>query len=174
MQRTQSELKAQNQELDQFTYIVSHDLKAPLRGISNLSEWIAEDLETVLTDETRHELALLRDRVQRMEKMIQGLLEYSRVGRANMQNHEVNVQELLTECIDSLDPPSAMQIQVGDNMPTFETTGVLLRQVFMNLIGNAIKHHHQEMGLIQVSVLERDNRYEFEVSDNGPGISPTD
>ncbi|HEY9602760.1 MAG TPA: PAS domain S-box protein, partial [Allocoleopsis sp.] len=103
--QTTANLEKRNAELDQFAYIVSHDLKAPLRAIANLGQWIAEDLEDRLTEETRHHLDLLQGRVQRMEALINGLLQYSRVGRVRTELELVDVEGLLGEVIDSLAPP---------------------------------------------------------------------
>ena len=107
-----------------------------------------------------------------MESLIQGLLEYSRVGRSDHSFTTVQVKDLLTEAIDSLCPPSGIEIAIAPNMPTFRTDIVSLRQVFVNLISNAIKYHHQDRGKIEISVQEQDNCYEFAVSDDGPGIEP--
>jgi light-regulated signal transduction histidine kinase (bacteriophytochrome) len=96
-------LQKRNQELDQFAYVASHDLKAPLRTISSLSTWIEEDLAELLPEENQRQMTLLRGRVQRMEGLINGALEYSRVGRINTEASTVNVGVLLKDIIDSLD-----------------------------------------------------------------------
>ncbi len=169
---TTSKLEQRNQELDQFAYVVSHDLKAPLRAIANLSEWIEEDLEDKLDEETRHNMNLLRGRVYRLENMINGLLAYSRVGRLKSEPETVNVREMLTEIIDLLDVPKHFQVQIIGEMPTFVTELIPLQQVFNNLISNAIKHSNCPRGKITISAVEQDNFYEFAVTDNGQGIAP--
>lgn len=172
VQQRTLELEQRNQELDQFAYIVSHDLKAPLRGISNLSEWIEEDLADKLDAETRHNMNLLRNRVHRLESFINGLLAYSRVGRLTYKPETVNVTKLLTEIIDLLEVPDDFQIQIQGEMPTFVTELIPLQQVFNNLISNAIKYTDCHNGKITISVVEKDNYYEFAVTDNGKGIDP--
>jgi signal transduction histidine kinase len=167
-------LERRNQELDQFVYVVSHDLKAPLRAISNLSEWIEMDLEGQLPPENQQQLQLLRTRTQRMTAMIDGLLNYSRVGRAKMATEVVEVSELLAEVIDSLNPPPQFVIKIASPMPTLLTKRLFLSQVFANLINNAIKHRDREEGSLEISVQEDANFYEFALKDDGPGIAPED
>ncbi len=165
-------LKKRNQELDHFAYVTSHDLKAPLRAIANLATWLSEDLEGQIPEENQQQLSLMQSRVKRMDGLIQGLLEYSRVGRKNTLVKTVNVGDLVQEAIDSLSPPPEFEILVPSKMPTLETEALLLQQVFSNLISNAIKYHHLGKGKIVISVEDKDEFYEFSVSDDGPGIAP--
>ncbi|AFZ36467.1 multi-sensor signal transduction histidine kinase [Stanieria cyanosphaera PCC 7437] len=169
---TTGQLEKRNQELDQFAYVASHDLKAPLRAIANLSEWLEEDLEDKLDDDTRHNLNLLRGRVHRLENLINGLLAYSRVGRVSSEFQLVSVERLLNEIIDSLVVPPEFKIEIIGKMPTFRTQLLPLQQTFSNLIDNAIKHHPRQDGKVSISVVEQENFYEFTVSDDGKGIDP--
>ncbi|MBD0304281.1 MAG: PAS domain S-box protein [Tolypothrix sp. T3-bin4] len=170
--QTNIALEKRNQELDQFAYVASHDLKAPLRAIANLSEWIEEDLAEQLTEDTRHQMNLLRGRVHRMEALINGLLQYSRVGRLDTTNSIVSVADLLADAIDSLTPPQTFTIEVTPGMPTFMTERLPLEQVFTNLISNALKHHPRLDGKVQISVQDLKSFYEFTVADDGAGIAP--
>ncbi len=170
--QTNNMLEDRNNELEQFAYVASHDLKAPLRAIANLSEWIEEDLSGQLPPENQHQMQLLRGRVLRMEALINGLLEYSRVGRSKTPIETVSVNDLILEVLESLDPPDSFDIKVQSNLPLFKTKRILLRQVFANLIGNAINHHPRTNGSIDVSYQERDKFYEFAVLDDGNGIAP--
>ncbi|MEG3850130.1 PAS domain S-box protein [Microcoleus sp. herbarium19] len=170
--KTTNVLRKRNLELDQFAYVVSHDLKAPLRAIANLSSWIEEDLSDSMTEDTLHQMNLLRGRVHRMEALIEGLLQYSRVGRIQVASETVKVEKLLTEIIDSLAPPSGFEVKIEPGMPTFVTERLPLQQVFANLISNAIKHNRGESGHVKISVKELEDFYEFFVADDGPGIAP--
>ncbi|MCB1859195.1 MAG: CHASE domain-containing protein [Gammaproteobacteria bacterium] len=167
-----SEAARRAQDLEQFAYVTSHDLKAPLRAISNLAEWIGEDLEDKIDDESREQLGLLRDRVRRMHALIEGLLEYSRVGRTEGSYTEVDTKELLLELIDTLSPPKGFVIKVPKVMPVFRTDRLLLGQVFANLISNSLKHHGGSRGCIEIGCNDRDGFYEFSVADDGMGIAP--
>ncbi|MBW4576025.1 MAG: PAS domain S-box protein [Aphanothece sp. CMT-3BRIN-NPC111] len=164
-------LKRTNQELDQFAYVTSHDLKAPLRGIANLSAWIEEDLAECLTEESREHLDLLRGRVHRLEALIDGILQYSRAGRVQAPT-TVNVAKLLSEAIELLAPPPEVNIVVEPGMPILHTEWVPLQQVFMNLLNNAIKHGGKTDICIHIGVQEHKNYCEFFVTDNGIGIDP--
>jgi PAS domain S-box-containing protein len=170
--RTNEELAEKNQELEQFAYVTSHDLKAPLRAIANLSEWIEEDLAGQLPAENQRQMTLLRRRVYRLEALINGLLEYYRAGRTKVTTETVDVNLLLAEIIDSLDPPATLKIEIEPGMPTLQTKKLPLSQVFSNLISNAIKYHHRSDGHIKISAQERENFYEFAVADDGLGIAP--
>jgi PAS domain S-box-containing protein len=169
--QTTAMLQKRNQELDQFAYVASHDLKAPLRAIANLSQWLEEDLTGQLSPENQHQLELLRGRVHRMESLINGLLEYSRIGRNHTDLSLVNVGDLLQEVIDSLAAPLSFKIEIASEMPTLITKRISLQQVFTNLIENAIKHHSRLDGEVKVSVQDQGRYYEFTVADDGPGIS---
>jgi PAS domain S-box-containing protein len=165
-------LERRNAELDQFAYVASHDLKAPLRAISNLADWIGEDLEGQIPPENHHQLELLRSRVQRMEALINGLLEYSRVGRRQRTLVAVDLNPLVANVVDSLAPPPTFTIEVPVDLPTIYTHKTALGQVFANLINNAIKHHHGDRGTVRVSWRQQDNWIEFAIADDGPGIAP--
>ncbi len=164
-------LTQRNRELDSFVYAVSHDLKAPLRAIVNLSEWLEEDLGDRLTGDNQHQMNLLRGRVYKMIYLIDGLLEYSRIGRWEANPELVGIKDLLMEIIDSLAPPSTFTISIVEEMPTLLTKRLPLTQVFANLISNAIKHHDRPDGQITITARNFGQYYEFSVQDDGPGIA---
>jgi PAS domain S-box-containing protein len=170
LERLTRELERSNRELDQFAYVASHDLKAPLRGIANLTEWIEEDLGERVTGESREHMDLLKGRVRRMEGLIDGILAYSRAGRVREKPELVDVGKLLADTIELLAAPAETTIVVAPDMPVVEAERVPLQQVFMNLIGNAIKHNRNPGARIDVGAQRRGACYEFSVADNGPGI----
>jgi light-regulated signal transduction histidine kinase (bacteriophytochrome) len=161
-----------NRELDQFAYVASHDLKAPLRGIASLALWLEEDMGPKLDAENRKHLELLQGRVHRMEALIEGILKYSRAGRLREKLEIVDVHQLLDESVELLSPPPDASIRVGTGMPTLETERAALQQVFMNLVGNAIRHSRKEDPHIRIEVEEDGDFYKFSVCDDGPGIAP--
>jgi light-regulated signal transduction histidine kinase (bacteriophytochrome) len=172
LSRLSRELERSNRDLDQFAYVASHDLKAPLRGIANLTEWIEEDLGDKVTGESREHMQLLKGRVHRMEALIDGILTYSRAGRVREKPALVDVGMLLPEIVELLAPPADTEIVIAPGMPVIETERVPLQQVFMNLIGNAIKYNRRPNARIDVGVTTEGDAYVFSVADNGPGIAP--
>ncbi|MDB4916966.1 MAG: uncharacterized protein JWM95_4610 [Gemmatimonadetes bacterium] len=165
-------LEQTNRELDQFAYVASHDLKAPLRGIANLTQWIEEDLGEQLADETKKHMRLLKVRVHRMEALIEGILTYSRAGRMREKIERLDVGPMLNEAIEMLAPPATVTVRVEPPMPTLCTERVPLQQVLMNLIGNAIKYRRDAGAVVTVSAQAAGDFVRFAVSDNGPGIAP--
>ena len=171
--KTMAVLERRNQELDEFAYVASHDLKAPLRAISNLAAWLEEDLEGQLPEANRQQLDLLHGRVHRMENLIDGLLAYSRADYSEVMSEPVDTQLLLREVLDSLELPATMTVEIADGMPVLLTSPVPLRHIFFNLIENAAKHHNRADGRIDVQAIKLDNGfYEFVIADDGPGIDP--
>lgn len=163
------ELTEKNKELDQFAYVVSHDLKAPLRGIDNITKWIEEDHAKELTPEVKHNIDLIKGRARRLENMINGLLEYARIGKVRNELEEVNVAKLIRELVELL-VPSGFIVKVSGNMPVMLTEKIRLEQVLSNLISNAVKYNDKETGRIEIHGRDAGQYYEFTVTDNGIGI----
>lgn len=163
------ELEKKNMELDQFAYVVSHDLKAPVRGISHVVQWIREDLPEELTPAMQKYLNLITERIVRMEELIGGLLAYARAGREGTVWEWVDIAALLNEVVkDVVYKPFSLE---QDGLPVIYTQRLPLQQVFTNLIGNAVKYS-QEGVTVCVTYRQLNGWHEFSVSDNGPGIAP--
>ncbi|GAB3580690.1 sensor histidine kinase [Hymenobacter daeguensis] len=166
-----SALEKRNQELDQFAYVASHDLKAPLRGVTTIVKWIEDELAAELSPQLRTYLDQMKGRLSRLEDLINGLLAYARVGRTTQTRETVDVQRLLHEVADLVVPPD-FQLEIGPGMPTFETERLGLQQVFTNLLSNAVKYHQRGAGHLAVTCRDAGSYYEFRVQDDGPGIAP--
>ena len=164
------ELESVNQELKDFAYIASHDLKAPLRAIKTLADWISTDYADKLDQDGQEQLKLLRQRVDRMHNLIDGILQYSRVGRVREKIVEVELNKLLPEIIDILAPPAHIKIKVETEMPSVRCEETRITQVFQNLLSNAVKYMDKPEGLIKVGCGEEGEFWKFSIADNGPGI----
>ncbi len=165
-----NDLKRSNEELDQFAYVASHDLKAPLRGIDNVSQWIVEDLGDAVPDQTRGHLEKMRQRVERMEKLLDDLLAYSRAGRVKGEVAEVDINDLVRDVTHLLALPEGFSVETVGPLPTVRAYHTPLELVFRNLIHNAVKHHDRAQGRVEVSARRRGRFVEFLVCDDGPGI----
>lgn len=167
------ELAASNSDLDSFVYVASHDLKSPLRGIRQLSAWIEEDAADVLPEESSRHLQAMQSRVRRMEDLLDDLLQFSRIGREECEPELVDMNSMMDGILELTDNPHNVQIEIAENLPVFSTVRVPLEQVFLNLLGNAIKHNDkQDRGKVQILCDRVDDHYRFQIRDNGPGIAP--
>lgn len=166
------ELARSNEELDNFAYVASHDLKAPLRVIDNASRWLEEDLGEHLDEESKENMQLLRTRVKRMEKLLDDLLEYSRIGRKTDERftETLSGDELMQDVLLLLSPSKTFQFQVSPKFAEIQINRMPLQQIMVNLINNAIKHHDKEKGNIEVTVEDQGDHYTFAIKDDGPGI----
>lgn len=168
-----SALQVVNEELDQFAYVASHDLKSPLRGISHLVTWIQEDCADLLPEDSQKHLRLMHERIGKMESLLSDLLDYSKVGRIQQESEEVDINNLLTSIITIVDVPDGFQIRAVGQLPVIHTLRTPLNQVLLNLIINAVKYNDKDsQGWIEVSATNEGDHYRFSVRDNGVGIAP--
>ena len=163
------EVEAVNEELRNFAYIASHDLKAPLRAIASLADWISVDYADKFDDDGKEQMRLLIGRVRRMDQLIDGILQYSRVGRVREQQVPVELDSVLPEIIDLLAPPPHIQVKTAP-LPTVVVEPTRIRQVFQNLLSNAIRYLDKPEGHIEVGAERSGGEWRFYVRDNGPGI----
>jgi PAS domain S-box-containing protein len=170
LKSTNQKVESINQELKDFAYIVSHDLKAPLRGIKTLADWISTDYADKLDKEGAEQMNLLLARVGRMHNLIDGVLQYSRVGRVKEDKVRVDLNELIPDIIDMVAPPESIAITVENRLPVVECEKTCIMQVFQNLLSNAVKYMDKPKGQITIGCVEEDGFWKFSVADNGPGI----
>ncbi len=164
------QLEAANRELDQFTYVASHDLKTPLRGMHLLADWIEDDLGDALTDDVKSHVDRLRNRTTRMEALLADILAYSTAGKTEFIIEKVDTAEIIDEVVSWAGTGNSYRVVRPNVLPILDAPKSPLQQVFLNLIGNAMKHHDQEKGVISIMHREFENHHEFSIEDDGPGI----
>ena len=167
-----AELEFANRELKDFAYVVSHDLKSPLRAISRLTSWLGTDYAGAFDEEGHEMLELLIGRVSRMDNLIDGILEYSRIGRMDTMRFPVDLGPLVGDVLDTLASPEHIRTTMTGDFPTLSVEKTRIFQVFQNLIGNAIKFLDKPQGEIEIRCEEEELVWRFCVADNGPGIDP--
>jgi len=166
----QEELARSNQDLEQFAYVASHDLKAPLRAIEILVEWLREDLADHTGGEVQQNLGLLSQRTARLHRLLDDLLAYSRAGRKPGEVANVDSKLMVEDLFVLLSPPETMQLTAEDSLPVLCAHHAPLEQVLRNLINNAIKHHPTRQGSIRVYAQDKGDEVMFAVEDDGAGI----
>ena len=159
-----------NKELKDFVSIVSHDLKAPLRGIKTLANWILSDYSDKLDEQAKEHINLLLERVERMYNLIEGALQYSRAGHTKEKQVLVDLNNFIPEVINMVVPPDNITVTIENELPVIECEETHIMQLIQNLLSNSIKYMDKPQGWIKISCTEQDDFWKFSVADNGPGI----
>ncbi len=165
-------LEFSNAELEEFASVASHDLKAPLRGISQLAHFLEEDLGDKLSPEDRHHLSLLRGRVRRLMALIDGILGYARAGQSSQTIETFEARDAAAEALVLLAPPPGSEVQLPTPGLRLHGDKALLLQVLMNLLSNAFNHGAKGSSHIEVNAEAEGAFVRFSVKDDGPGIAP--
>ena len=164
------ELERSNQELNNFAYVASHDLKSPLRGIDQLASWLTEDLADSLSTQTQEHLRLMRSRINRMENLLDDLLAYARAGRTEAQLECVDIMDFVQQVFDFSNNGQHFTLEIRGEKAAYLLAKTPLELVLRNLINNAIKHHDRAKGNIVISIEVKVGWLAFSVADDGPGI----
>jgi len=170
LEATVEKLALSNRDLQDFVHMTAHDLKSPLRAIGTLADWLSADYGDKFDEAGQEQIKLLVGRTERMSKLVDGILQYSEVGRLEQKVEEVDLNTLLTEVIYEINPSENIEITVENKLPTVicERTGMM--QIFENLLNNAVKHIDKPELQIRVGCIEEQDFWKFSVADNGPGI----
>ena len=172
LHQSKQALEKRNKDLEVMTRAVSHDLKTPIRNISHLASWIEEDSGEGLGADTRDRLTNIQQRTERMEHLINDLLEYSNIGSSKRTLEPIDMDAELRDMVAAYAAGTMLRITVDDKMPLIRSSRVAMYQVFHNLLDNAIRHHHRDMGHIRVGYHQADGEHRFTIADDGPGIDP--
>ena len=164
------DLKRSNEELEKFAYVAAHDLRAPLRAVSDLATWIREDEDNEMSAESLSYLTILQERIKRLDRLLQDLLSYARAGTAIPDREWISLEATCREQFRLSDPESCMRLMFDgpDVMVLLESTA--FRQILANLFVNAQRHHDRPKGMISVRARTDPGSLTVEVEDDGPGI----
>ncbi len=165
-----AELGMANKELKDFAYIVSHDLKAPLRAVSQLASWLSQDYAPAFDEEGKEQMKLLVGRVKRMDDLINGVLRYSRIGRVEEEAKEIDLNTLVRDVMELIAPPDHIQVIIENELPVIVCDRTRIEQVFQNLLSNAMKFMDKPEGEVRARCVDEGTHWKFSVADNGPGI----
>lgn len=163
-------LKHQNEQLNDYAHLVSHDLKSSLRNLSALLAWVKEDCIEKIGEESVGNLNLMEAKIEKMDQFLEDIINYSEIGATSLKTTTVDLNKKVAEIIESIYIPKNISIVVNGNLPVLKADARRLRQVFQNLISNAINFNDKENGLVEIGVEETEDFYTFSVKDNGRGI----
>lgn len=163
-------LKHQNEQLNDYAHLVSHDLKSSLRSLSALLAWVKEDFIEKIGEESVSNLNLMEAKIDKMDKFLEDIINYSEIGATSLKTTTIDLNKKVSKIIDSIYIPQNISIVVKDNLPVLKADARRLRQVFQNLISNAVNFNDKEVGLVEIGFEETKDFYTFSVKDNGQGI----
>lgn len=164
-------LEKQNQSLNEYAHVVSHDLKSPLRSIHSLITWIKEENETNFDPKTEEYFSLIQKKVEKMNHLIQGILTYSKIDKVHIVKEEVDLNDLVLNILNMVFIPAHIDVKITNKLPTIKADGFRMQQLFQNLINNAINFNDKKEGLVEISCFDEEEHYVFSIKDNGVGIS---
>jgi PAS domain S-box-containing protein len=164
------ELNQANKELKEFALVTAHDLKAPLRAIGTLADWLSKDYADKFDEQGKEKIEMLVKRSVQMSALIDDILRYSRLGHDDAKKEQVDFNTVLSEVIAGIAPPENIEITIENELPVLMCERTQILQVFQNLLSNAVKYMDKPNGQIKIGCLEQDAFWKFNVTDNGPGI----
>lgn len=163
-------LESSNQSLKEYAYVVSHDLKSPLRSIQALTSWLSNDYSEILDGAGKDYLGLIQDKIESMENLISGILAYSTANTSELKNAEIDLQEVVNEIQNSIYIPKKVKVEIPERLPQIIADRTKMHQLFQNIISNAVMHIEKEVGKVEVLCWDRSGHWEFCIRDNGVGI----
>jgi light-regulated signal transduction histidine kinase (bacteriophytochrome) len=163
-------LEKQNESLNDYAHMISHDLKSPLRSIHTLISWIKEEKDMLFTENGKKYMDMLVEKVEKMDNLIDGVLTISKLDTTAYKYQEVDLNEVLNVVIAMIHIPSHVTIEITNKFPTIYTDRYRIQQLFQNLISNAVNYSNKKEGKVTITYKDIDNFYLFSIKDNGIGI----
>lgn len=163
-------LKNQNEQLNDYAHLVSHDLKSSLRSLSALLTWVKEDCAEKIGEESVCNLNLMEEKIEKMDKFLEDIINYSEIGGTSLKTNTIDINVKVNKIINSIDIPKNIKVVIKGKLPVLKADARRLRQVFQNLISNAVNFNDKEVGLVEIGVEEAEDFFTFSIKDNGQGI----
>ena len=163
-------LQYQNEQLNDYAHLVSHDLKSSIRSLSALLTWIKEDCGEKIGEESVGNLNLMEAKIEKMDQFLEDIINYSEIGATGLKSNTIDLNKEVVKIIDSINIPNNISVVVKGNLPVLKADARRLRQVLQNLISNSVNFNNKEVGLVEIGVEETEDLYTFSIQDNGPGI----
>ncbi|MET1258077.1 PAS domain S-box protein [Flagellimonas sp. DF-77] len=169
-QKLLNELEASNKGLQEYAHVVSHDLKSPLRSVSALASWLYDDYKDKLDENGRYNLQMMLEKVEGMDKLIDGILKYSTVNSDTLEDTDVDVNQVIKEIEEIIYMPDHVSIKVVNQLPIIQADQTKIHQLFQNFLSNAVVNIDKEVGLVEIASEETKTHWQFSIKDNGVGI----
>lgn len=164
-------LKKSNQELNDFAHVISHDLKAPLRSLNALVNWLKEDcLQLTNNEDIKSNFELLLRKIDKMDHLIHGILKYASIDKIEYSRKDIDLQGTVESILETIEIPKHVTINIPEKLPTLRGEMFRFHQLFQNLISNAIKYAANESGEVRIAYCKREDYFEFQIHNNGKGI----
>lgn len=163
-------LQHQNEQLNDYAHLVSHDLKSSLRSLSALLSWVKEDCGEKIGEESIYNLNLMEAKIEKMDKFLEDIINYAAIGANNLKTNSIDLNNKVIDIINSIDIPKNIKVTVKGNLPILQVDARKIKQVFHNLISNAVNFNDKQEGFVEVAVTEAVDFYTFSIKDNGQGI----
>jgi len=159
-----------NKELRVISYNLSHSIKTPLHGINQISQWIQDDYKEDINPDLKELMQLLSGRVEKLNGLINNLLQYTSIKKGKEKNHGLDLDEILKNMISFMEIPKHIQVIFTSKFPILNIEKKYIESIFFNLIDNAVKYMDKSEGYIEIGVIELKRKYIFYIKDNGCGI----
>jgi len=164
------DLKVQNQELNDYAQLVSHDLKSPIQSIEALTSWVIQDYSDVLDATGKQNLRLIKENVEKMDTLVKGILEYATIDKIEKEDYNIDVNILIKEVFSTIKTTKKVNFKIVNYLPTIKGNSYRFQLLFYHLIKNAIQFNNKETVTIAIGSKENDRYWQFYVKDNGKGI----
>ncbi|CAL2080343.1 sensor histidine kinase [Tenacibaculum sp. 190524A05c] len=163
-------LEQQNQELNDYTHMISHDLVSPLQGIETLTQWLIDDHKDDLNEEGQSHIQLISEHVEKIDTLVASIRKYSRINRSQKELYKVDLNNLINTILKESRIPDDVSILISEKLPVVVGDVFSLKELFKNLIDNALKFNLNENKQVEIGYEDKGLHWQFYVKDNGKGI----